>query len=75
VAAVSCGKNRRAFVQPSGADRASLVDVPSTYQDESHFTPRPGNIYPFVTHTFAYIPARHAWLQARSTSARRFHEY
>jgi len=41
VATVSCVKNRRAFVQPSGADRASLVDVPSTYQDEGHFTPRP----------------------------------
>jgi hypothetical protein len=45
VATVSCVKNRRAFVQPSGADRASLVDVPSTYQDEGHFTPRPGNGY------------------------------
>ena len=43
LATVSCVKNRRAFVQPSGADRASLVDVPSTYQDEGHFTPRPGN--------------------------------
>jgi len=41
VATVSCVKNRRAFVQPSGADRASLVDVPSTYQDEGHFSPRP----------------------------------
>jgi len=30
----------RGFVQPSGADRASVVDVPSTYQDESHFSPR-----------------------------------
>jgi len=27
-------------VQPSAADRASVVDVPSTYKDESHFTPR-----------------------------------
>ena len=32
----------RGFVQPSGADRASVVDVPSTYQDESHFSPRSG---------------------------------
>ncbi|KAF9454618.1 cysteine desulfurase [Macrolepiota fuliginosa MF-IS2] len=31
---------RRPFVQPSGADRASVVDVPSTYKDGSHFTPR-----------------------------------
>ncbi|RXW22331.1 hypothetical protein EST38_g3532 [Candolleomyces aberdarensis] len=32
---------RRGFVQPSGADRASVVDVPSTYQEETHFVPRP----------------------------------
>ncbi|KAF8965204.1 cysteine desulfurase NFS1 [Flammula alnicola] len=38
VASVS---GRRAFVQPSGADRASVVDVPATYQDDNHFTPRP----------------------------------
>ncbi|KAJ7940208.1 cysteine desulfurase NFS1 [Mycena leptocephala] len=31
---------RRGLVQPSAADRASVVDLPSTYQDESHFTPR-----------------------------------
>ncbi|KAJ7311523.1 cysteine desulfurase NFS1 [Mycena albidolilacea] len=31
---------RRGLVQPTGADRASVVDLPSTYQDESHFTPR-----------------------------------
>ncbi|TFK42457.1 cysteine desulfurase NFS1 [Crucibulum laeve] len=37
---VSAVHGRRGFVQPSGADRASVVDVPSTYQDESHFTPR-----------------------------------
>ncbi|KJA27159.1 hypothetical protein HYPSUDRAFT_35737 [Hypholoma sublateritium FD-334 SS-4] len=35
------GSSRRAFVQPSGADRASVVDVPATYQDDNHFTPRP----------------------------------
>ena len=32
----------RSFVQPSGADRANVVDVPSNYQDDNHFTPRPG---------------------------------
>jgi cysteine desulfurase len=31
---------RRKYVQPSSADRASVVDVPPTYQDEGHFTPR-----------------------------------
>ena len=33
---------KRTYVQPSGADRASVVDVPSMYQDESHFAPRAG---------------------------------
>jgi cysteine desulfurase len=33
---------KRAYVQPSGADRASVVDIPSAYQDESHFAPRAG---------------------------------
>ena len=33
---------RRTLVQPSGADRASVVDVPSTYQDDNLFSPRPG---------------------------------
>jgi cysteine desulfurase len=37
---------KRTYVQPSGADRASVVDIPSTYQDESHFAPRAGNCYP-----------------------------
>ncbi|EGN95648.1 hypothetical protein SERLA73DRAFT_186789 [Serpula lacrymans var. lacrymans S7.3] len=31
---------RRTFVQPSGADRASIVDVPSSY-DDGHFAPSP----------------------------------
>ncbi|KAI0093899.1 cysteine desulfurase NFS1 [Irpex rosettiformis] len=31
---------RRNYVQPSGADRASVVDVPSSYQDDAFFTPR-----------------------------------
>jgi len=30
----------RTFVQPSGADRASIIDVPSSYQDDNHFAPR-----------------------------------
>ncbi|KAF8623450.1 hypothetical protein AX15_006236 [Amanita polypyramis BW_CC] len=34
------GVARRNFVQPSGADRANVVEVPSSYQDETHFTPR-----------------------------------
>ncbi|GLB34785.1 putative beta-eliminating lyase [Lyophyllum shimeji] len=31
---------RRGLVQPSGADRASVMDVPSTYQEDGLFTPR-----------------------------------
>ncbi|KAI0664693.1 cysteine desulfurase NFS1 [Cubamyces menziesii] len=31
---------RRSFVQPSGADRASVVDVPSAYQEDTAFAPR-----------------------------------
>ncbi|KAI0636667.1 cysteine desulfurase NFS1 [Trametes polyzona] len=31
---------RRGFVQPSGADRASVVDVPSSYQEDTAFAPR-----------------------------------
>src|ERR1700735_4279244 len=34
----------RNFVQPSGADRASVVDVPSNYQDDNHFAPRQGGL-------------------------------
>jgi hypothetical protein len=34
---------RRNFVQPSGADRASVVDVPAAFQDDL-FTPRPGEL-------------------------------
>ncbi|CCM04710.1 uncharacterized protein FIBRA_06897 [Fibroporia radiculosa] len=30
---------RRTLVQPSGADRASVVDVPSSYEGDEHFTP------------------------------------
>jgi len=32
---------KRTLGQPSGADRASVVDVPSTYQDDNLFSPRP----------------------------------
>ena len=46
VSTVSRVKGHRAFVQPSGADRASIVDVPSTYQDEkNHLSPTPGDTY------------------------------
>jgi len=38
--------SRRTFVKPSSADRASVVDVPAAYQDESHFAPRAGNCPP-----------------------------
>ncbi|KAL1709646.1 cysteine desulfurase NFS1 [Schizophyllum commune] len=31
---------RRGIVQPSGAERASVVDLPATYKDETHFTPQ-----------------------------------
>ncbi|OCH92103.1 cysteine desulfurase NFS1 [Obba rivulosa] len=41
VSRLAAKQARRAFVQPSGADRASVVDVPSTYQEDGHlFTPR-----------------------------------
>lgn len=36
----------RNYVQPSGADRASVVDVPANYQDDAHFAPRPGAFGP-----------------------------
>ncbi|KAG6862061.1 hypothetical protein C0995_007191 [Termitomyces sp. Mi166 len=39
-AAVSAACSRRGLVQPSGADRASVVDVPSSY--EGHIAPRAG---------------------------------
>jgi len=41
VSSLSHVNRGRTFVQPSGADRASVVDVPSTYQEDHHFTPRP----------------------------------
>ncbi|KAH7889524.1 pyridoxal phosphate-dependent transferase [Phlebopus sp. FC_14] len=30
----------RGFVQPSGTDQASIVDVPPSFREEGHFTPR-----------------------------------
>jgi len=33
--------SRRSLVQPSVADRASVVDIPSTYQDDNLLSPRP----------------------------------
>ncbi|KAF8234881.1 cysteine desulfurase NFS1 [Tricholoma matsutake] len=33
--------SRRGLVQPSTADRASVVNVPPIYQDDSHFAPSP----------------------------------
>ncbi|KAI0707668.1 cysteine desulfurase NFS1 [Earliella scabrosa] len=40
VSRVATKDARRAFVQPSGADRASVVDVPSSYQEDTAFAPR-----------------------------------
>jgi cysteine desulfurase len=34
---------RRTFVQPSGADRANVVDIPSAYQEDGHFSPQSGS--------------------------------
>ena len=42
VSRVATKDARRAFVQPSGADRASVVDVPSSYQEDTAFAPRVG---------------------------------
>lgn len=44
---------RRGLVQPSNADRASVVDLPATYQDEAHFTPRSGtSLHCYVTYDY-----------------------
>jgi hypothetical protein len=37
------GVARRFFVQPSSADRANVVEVPSSYHDETHLAPRAGS--------------------------------
>lgn len=39
---VATAQAKRTFVQPSQADRASVVDVPSTYQEDAFFAPRAG---------------------------------
>jgi len=74
VRAAGSSAPRRTLVQPSGADRASVVDVPSTYQDDNLLSPRPGGSIrvrdPRVLLTES-IFFRHAWLQVRGTSPRR----
>ncbi|KAL4248482.1 Cysteine desulfurase [Abortiporus biennis] len=37
---VAVANGRRHYVQPSGAERASVVDVPQEYQEDGIFTPR-----------------------------------
>jgi cysteine desulfurase len=44
---------RRTYVKPSGADRASIVDIPSAYQEESHFAPRAGNHFSSCTDPYS----------------------
>jgi hypothetical protein len=65
----------RSLIQPSGADRASVVDVPSSYQDDNLFSPRAGPFIPVDTFKdYAYdfyFCARHARLQARDATQRR----
>jgi cysteine desulfurase len=34
--------SHRGFVQPSGAERANVVDIPSLYQEDGHFSPQSG---------------------------------
>ncbi len=36
---------KRAYVQPSGADRASVVEVPSAYQEDAFLSPRSGTTF------------------------------
>jgi hypothetical protein len=67
IATRACVSSHRSFVQPSGADRASVVDVPSTYQDEAHFTPRAGMFLVFISRYrlswTLLLPVRYAWFQ------------
>ena len=71
VRAAGSSAPRRTLVQPSGADRASLVDVPSTYQDDNLLSPRPGgfartgSLRAQLTESLFF---RHARLQVRGTS-------
>ena len=67
--------SRRTYVQPSGADRASIVDVPSTFQDESHFAPRTGKSFPLApppAQESDLISHRYARLQAGAPTAGRW---
>lgn len=63
---------RRSFVQPSGADRASVVDVPSSYQEDTAFAPRVGELssYHRIVSEALMRLRRHVWLQARGNSSR-----
>lgn len=38
----------RGFVQPSGAERANVVDVPPSFENVGHFTPRVGKFSRFI---------------------------
>ena len=63
---------RRTLVTPSSADRASVVDLPSTFQDDGHFTPRSGMLtvlmHNGITH-FGLLTFRHVWIQGRGSQA------
>jgi cysteine desulfurase len=62
--AVFASGSRRGLVQPSGADRAKVMDLPATYRDESHFTPRSGGFPAFyLRYTLLISLYRHAWIQ------------
>lgn len=67
--------SRRTYVQPSGADRASVVDVPSAFQEESHFAPRTGESVPLIpspTQESDLIFHRYARLQVGAPTAGRW---
>ncbi len=71
VKSLSSASSRRTFVQPSGADRASVVDVPATYQDDNHFTPRPGDFSKKWEANHGLTVIRYARFQVGSTSSGR----
>ncbi|KAJ7632995.1 pyridoxal phosphate-dependent transferase [Roridomyces roridus] len=58
---------RRGLVQPSAADRASVVDLPATYQDESHFTPR-ADMLGFKLESSAKEQTRPIYLDMQATT-------
>lgn len=64
---------RRSFVQPSGADRASVVDVPSSYQEDTAFAPRVGELAGRYRTVLGMLirTRRHVWLQTRGNPPRR----